>query len=196
MIPPCFSFPICTGASSIRRILNPKRTANSWSLWFRIQFWFWAFALHVRHGKYLLFFFFFSFEKDRQTLSNPTSTHNFIFFRFPFSFSSSFVYHISSCLHFLCNLQVWKGMGSCNSSRISQANQLLLLESREKITELLLITSPGLFKKKFKNRSKLFLFAVWELARFWYKPTLRSPAWVHILSGRFTQSSSCSYFSL
>jgi hypothetical protein len=36
-------------------------------------------------------------------------------------------------------------MGSCNSSRISQANQLLLLESREKITELLLITSPGLF---------------------------------------------------
>jgi len=57
VIPPCFSFPICTGASSIRRILNPKRTANSWSLWFRIQFWFWAFALHVRHGKYLLFFF-------------------------------------------------------------------------------------------------------------------------------------------
>jgi hypothetical protein len=48
----------------------------------------------------------------------------------------------------------------------------------------------------FLNRSKLFLFAVWELARFWYKSTLRSPAWVHILSGRFTQSSSCSYFSL
>jgi hypothetical protein len=49
VILPRLSFPICTGASSIRGALNPKRTANSWSLWFRIQFRFRASALYVRH---------------------------------------------------------------------------------------------------------------------------------------------------